>query len=189
MDSSPLTTLARVMHSLRAKLPASFTEVQGVLMFNRKFVAMAIAFTVVACLFAATSQSAPTDEPKARKATKDGETVSDDDKWMAGKLHGAQEILDGLMHGNSEKVEDHARRMLVLNLLESWVDKNRFSRPSDYEGQLNAFEYSLKELVRTAKAKDTRGSLDSYVRLTRSCVECHQLIRDGDKQETHATPK
>jgi len=102
-------------------------------------------------------------------------------KWMQIKLHASQEILAGLTNADFKKIEDQSRRLLVFHILENWLQENPFSGGSEYQGQLNSFEFATKELVRTSEAKDIDGALDSYVLLTRSCVECHKLIRDVPK--------
>jgi hypothetical protein len=47
---------------------------------------------------------------------------------------------------------------------------------ADYQGQLNDFEFSTKELIRQADDEDIDGALKSYVAMTKSCVNCHELI-------------
>lgn len=102
-------------------------------------------------------------------------------KWMQIKLHSSQEILAGLTNGDFQKIEDQSRRLLVFNILENWRRENSLARDSEYQGQLNAFEFATKELARNAQSKNIDGALDSYVLLTRSCVECHKVIRDVPK--------
>jgi len=102
-------------------------------------------------------------------------------KWMQLKLHSSQEILAGLTHGDFKKIEEQGRRLLVFNILENWRLENSLVKDSEYRGQLNSFEFATKELVRNADSKNIDGALNSYLLLTRSCVECHKLIRDVPK--------
>lgn len=104
----------------------------------------------------------------------------DRDAWMQVKLTSAQQILAHLTSGDFEKLQTSARRMQVMNLLEQWSRDEDFTDKSDYEGQLNAFEFATKELIRHADDKDIDGALKSYVALTESCVNCHKLIRDTE---------
>ena len=104
----------------------------------------------------------------------------DHDGWMHLKLLSSQQAFDGLTHGEFHKVETAARCMLVLNLLEDWAKEREIKQRSQYRAQLNAFEFAVKELVRTAEDHNTEGALDAYVSMTRSCVRCHELIRDRD---------
>lgn len=103
---------------------------------------------------------------------------SERDRWMAVKLASSQQVLEHLTRGDFEKLQTSARRMQVLNFLEQWTRDEDFQRKSDYQGQLNAFEFATKELIRHAGDKNVEGSLKSYTALTESCVRCHQLIRD-----------
>ena len=102
-------------------------------------------------------------------------------KWMQRKLHTSQEILAGLTSGDLKSVENEARRLMVFNLLENWLRDNPLANKSGYQGQLNAFEFATKELVRNSETGNVDGALEAYIGLTRSCVECHKLIRDVPK--------
>ncbi|WP_437229884.1 hypothetical protein SH661x_001672 [Planctomicrobium sp. SH661] len=115
------------------------------------------------------------------KAEQPDQNQTESNKWMQLKLHSSQEILAGLTNGDFKKIEDQSRRLLVFNILENWRRENPLARDSEYQGQLNSFEFAVKELVRHSEAKEIDGALDAYVRLTRSCVECHKVIRDAPK--------
>lgn len=103
------------------------------------------------------------------------------DRWMQAKLHATQEIFAGLTKGNMDTVATNARRMQSVHILEQWLSDTGFEDRSDYQGQLNAFEYANKELIRFADADDVDGALGAYIKLSESCVHCHQLIRDAKK--------
>ncbi len=103
---------------------------------------------------------------------------TDHDRWMAAKLVSAQNIFGDLTHGDFESLEENARRMQVINLLEQWMRDANFEHKSEYEGQLNAFEFATKELVRHAGDHNTDGALQAYLDMTASCVHCHELIRE-----------
>jgi hypothetical protein len=103
------------------------------------------------------------------------------DRWMQVKLKSAQDIFAGLTSGDFSQVETSARRMQVLHILEQWSKRHDFEEKSDYEGQLNAFEFATKELVRHARHKDAEGALNAYTQMSQSCVRCHMLIRDVEQ--------
>jgi hypothetical protein len=103
------------------------------------------------------------------------------DRWMQVKLKSAQDIFAGLTNGDFDQVETSARRMQVLHILEQWSKRHEFEEKSDYEGQLNAFEFATKELVRTARQRNAEGSLNAYTQMSQSCVRCHMLIRDVER--------
>ena len=119
-------------------------------------------------------------QPTVKKAPQedDDKSATNANKWMRLKLHSSQEIFAALTRGDGQQIEMNARRMLVLNLLEKWIADNPLTDQSDYQAQLNAFEFATKELVRTGKSNDIDGALHAYGLLANSCVKCHQLIRD-----------
>jgi hypothetical protein len=102
----------------------------------------------------------------------------DENAWMRAKLNGSQNILAHLTTGDIAAVAADARRMQVMNYMEDWLTASEIQELSEYRGQLNAFEFSTKELIRHAEDGNVDGALDSYVDMTRTCVKCHQLIRD-----------
>ena len=104
------------------------------------------------------------------------------DRWMSVKLTSAQRILEDLTTGDFERLAADARRMHVMNFLEQWLREEDFEEKSDYQGQLNAFEFSTKELIRHAADENSEGSLKAYVAMTESCVRCHDLIRDHNNE-------
>jgi len=102
------------------------------------------------------------------------------DQWMQIKLSASEEVFKGLTGGDFKKIEMNARRLLVMNIMEQWSqERKEFKHRSEYEGQLNAFEFATKELIRTSKDHDIDGALKAYMGLTQSCVECHKLLRDA----------
>lgn len=104
----------------------------------------------------------------------------DRDAWMEVKLTSAQQILKDLTSGDFKGLQTSARRMQVMNFLEQWQRDEDFEKKSDYQGQLNAFEFATKELIRNAGDENVDGALKAYVAMTESCVRCHQLIRDSE---------
>lgn len=135
----------------------------------------AIAVAVVA----ADNEKKKSKENQKEPATAQKEDESD--RWMHAKLHSAQQIFAGLTQGDLEVVKKRAQYMAVVNVLEDWVKKSEFKKKSAYQGQLNAFEFANKELIRNADDENIDGALEAWVKLSRSCVECHKLIRDPSK--------
>lgn len=112
---------------------------------------------------------------------KDSDKEKAADRWMLAKLESSQQIFAGLTRGDLDTVKQRAQGMLLINFLESWLRDNEFTKKSAYQGQLNAFEFANKELIRNAGDGDIDGTLNAWQRLSRSCVECHKLIRDTKK--------
>ena len=138
-------------------------------------VVSAVAMAVVAADKEKKKPKEGQDEPVASKKETEG------DRWMQAKLHSAQQIFAGLTQGDLEVVKKRAQYMAVVNVLEDWLKKGDFKKKSAYQGQLNAFEFANKELIRHAEDDNIDGALEAWVKLSRSCVECHKLIRDPAK--------
>lgn len=116
---------------------------------------------------------------KADRPAAGDEKQDDDEKsWMQSKLAGSQKVLADLTSGDLQGVALGARRMQFMNMLEEWLTASELKDTSAYREQLNTFEFATKELVRHAEDADLDGALDSYVKMTRTCVQCHKVIRD-----------
>ena len=111
----------------------------------------------------------------------DEQSRKESNKWMESKLRFSQEIFAALTRGDAKTIETNARRMLMVNIVEQWKVKKPYMDSSEYEAQLNAFEYATKELARTSRNNNIGGASDAYVLLAKSCVKCHQVLRDADK--------
>ena len=129
-----------------------------------------IALMVVVTMFTGTATADESAKPDKQKG----------DVWMRLKLKSSQAIFDGLMHADFESVNRSARAMHGVGVLEKWLRDNSYVNSSDYEGQLNAFEYANKELIRTSSNRDVDGALKAYLKLSESCVMCHKHVRDSN---------
>jgi hypothetical protein len=97
--------------------------------------------------------------------------------WMKQKLSATQNILAGLTKGDFEAIDKNAQSMLVMEYLEKWL---RADTPG-YNIKLKDFEYANKALRLAAKEKNMDGATIAYIQLTLSCVHCHKLVRDVEK--------
>ena len=98
----------------------------------------------------------------------------------AKQLH-AQRIFAGLTEGDFKKIEAGASAMYGAGVLEKWLAGRKFDQAHVYEGQVNTFEQSVKELAHHARQKDIEEALDSYIMMSRTCVRCHRMLRDIPK--------
>lgn len=138
------------------------------------FVTAAVAIVPLSYLLSDEKQEAVLPDPSEAKSQRDI------DRWMQIKLKSSQEVFAGLMNGDFEAVRTNVRRMQVLGLMEAWSRRRgEYVGRSDYEKQLNAFDDATKELLREADRSDVEGTLEAYVKLSRSCVRCHQVVRDA----------
>jgi len=123
-------------------------------------------------LFLCCNNGMSEDKPKSVK--------SKADQWMEAKLATSQRVFESLTRGDFPSLEENSRRLVVLNFMEQWIRSNSYVDKSDYQGQLNAFEFATKELIRHAQSQDIEGALGAYVKMSQSCVRCHELIRTED---------
>lgn len=140
-----------------------------------------VAVTAIAVSVFAADKDKKKPQETAKEPAAEQKTADEGDRWMQAKLHSAQQIFAGLTQGDLEVVKKRAQYLAVINVLEDWLKKREFKKKSAYQGQLNAFEFANKELIRNAEDENIDGALEAWVKLSRSCVECHKLIRDPGK--------
>lgn len=146
---------------------------------------IAVTLIVGSPLFVSQTQEVP-QQGTTEKSQKSGEKKPAQkkkrkaDTWMKAKKDHSHDIFDGLIAGDFRKIENASLKMMGNNILERWLaDRKDYENSFSYHGQLNAFDYSTRELWRFAKQKDMDGALQAYGVMSRSCVRCHYLIRDG----------
>jgi hypothetical protein len=97
--------------------------------------------------------------------------------WMRTKSAHAENILAGLTEGDFSKVKDSAETLNVASYLEALY---RTDVPG-YKQQVDQFVAANETLIRMSKDKNLLGATMAYNQLTLSCVQCHQIVRDGKK--------
>lgn len=130
-----------------------------------------------------TSDAADT---KPRKKT--GKSGSGD-RWMELKLASSQLIFAELTRGNLEGVAKQAKAGRVVDALEYWLRTSEFRKQSEYQKQLNLYQFATRELARQADDGNIDGALESWLDVNRSCVECHKLLRDHGHAESVTKPE
>lgn len=123
-------------------------------------------------------------EPETSRPAQENKSNEDDgDPLMKAKLIGSQAILEQLMKGEMSAVSESAARMQVMSLMENWfIGDEKNERTSKYRQQLNRFDFATKELIRHADDGKIDEAFESYTEMTRTCVQCHKLIRDVPAQ-------
>jgi hypothetical protein len=120
-------------------------------------------------------------EPETSRAAQENKSKEDGgDPLMKAKLIGSQAILEQLLRGEMSAVSESAARMQVMSLMENWfIGNEKNERTSKYRQQLNRFDFATKELIRHADDGDIEEAFESYTEMTRTCVQCHKLLRDA----------
>lgn len=93
--------------------------------------------------------------------------------WMKQKLTYSSRILEGLAKGDMDLVNQNATAMRGLNKVEYFVRRE----PANYRTQLNVFQFSVDELIRTSRENNLDGATLAFTQMTISCVNCHKQIR------------
>jgi hypothetical protein len=94
---------------------------------------------------------------------------------MIDKLQNAQKLLEGIALGKFDKIEKHAGELVRISKTAEWLNAHKAPR---YELFSNEFQRSAEEIAKKAKDKNMDGVTLAYFDLTKSCVRCHQHIRD-----------
>lgn len=150
-------------------------------------IAFAIGLTALASDPAKKSKQGTTtqlqDTDKASTKVADAEKKDDKtgrgDRWMGLKLASSQFIFAELTRGNLEGVAQQARASQVVDALEYWLRGHTFRQQSEYQKQLNRYQFATRELARHADDGNIDGALESWLDVNRSCIECHKLLRDN----------
>lgn len=95
-------------------------------------------------------------------------------KFMRGKLSSAQQVLEGLVTEDFDKIDKAALHMLTMAAAEEW----RVSEDPLYAHHSEAFRKVAKSLRKRSADRDIEGAALQYVQLTLSCIECHRFVRD-----------
>jgi hypothetical protein len=97
--------------------------------------------------------------------------------WMQKKLEYSERILAGLVSRDFDRMAKTAHSMGALSHIEKWVHGNT----KEYRAQLQVFQNANDQLERMAENENLDGAALAYVQLTLSCVNCHKVVRDGQR--------
>jgi hypothetical protein len=93
---------------------------------------------------------------------------------MIDKLTNSQKLLEGIALGKFDKIEKHADELIRISKTAEWLAQ----KTPRYEQFSNEFQRAAEELAKKAKAKNMDGVTLAYFDLTKSCVRCHQYLRE-----------
>jgi gamma-glutamylcysteine synthetase len=93
---------------------------------------------------------------------------------MIDKLQNSQKLLEAIALGKFDKIEKHANELVRISKTAEWLAQKR----PRYEQFSNEFQQAAEEIARKAKAKNMDGVTLAYFDLTKSCVRCHQHMRE-----------
>jgi hypothetical protein len=93
---------------------------------------------------------------------------------MIDKLRHAQGLLQGIALADFNKITASAEELITLSRTAEWF---AFKTPR-YEVLSNDFQRAAEVIIQKAKARNMDGVVLAYMDLTKSCVHCHQYMRE-----------
>lgn len=95
-------------------------------------------------------------------------------QMMVDKLQNAQKLMEGIALGKFDRIEHHANELARISRLAEWLaDKS-----PRYKVFSSEFQGASEDIARKAAAKNMDGVTLAYLDLARSCVRCHQYVRE-----------
>ena len=96
---------------------------------------------------------------------------------MHQKLVHAQAAIEGLALEEFDKIEKSGRELLVISEQAQW---SKIQTPK--YNQLSAeFRSNVAKMIESAQSKNLDGATMNFMQVTMSCVECHKIVRSGQK--------
>jgi hypothetical protein len=95
-------------------------------------------------------------------------------RMMTDKVKNAQALLEGLAMADYAKVTRSAEELIRISNTAEWV----VHKTARYETYGNEFRRAAEDIIQKAKAKNIDGVALGYGDLVRSCVRCHQYVRE-----------
>lgn len=93
--------------------------------------------------------------------------------FMQAKLAGSQDILDGLVTEDFEKIQKGTLRLQAITVAEEW----KLSDDQAYLDQSAEFRRVLGRLKASATSKNLDSAALNYLEMTISCIRCHKEFR------------
>lgn len=96
---------------------------------------------------------------------------------MQEKLLSAQSLVRDLALEDHIGIIRDGEKLLMIAKAGSWYQ----TESEDYLRYYNNFREAVQFLVDSAKAKNIEGEAMGYIRVTLSCMQCHNFVRSGRK--------
>lgn len=98
---------------------------------------------------------------------------------MRDKLSFATRALEGLSMEDFDKIAEAGNMMGIISRAAAWhiIPTEQYSRMS------KNFQEQARDMERHAKEKNLDAASLDYVRITLTCVQCHDYIRDNRRKK------
>ncbi len=94
--------------------------------------------------------------------------------FMRVKLQHSQNVVEGLVLGDFDKITKNSQEMSLLSLAASW----QVLQTPQYLEHSRKFRSAADSLTAAAKKKNLDKATEAYNLVTLRCVECHKYVRD-----------
>jgi hypothetical protein len=92
---------------------------------------------------------------------------------MYQKLAYQKQMLEALVTEDYESIDKASDALILISRESTWQS----IRTPGFQGKAKSFQLAAEDLKAAAKTKDMDRVALPFVRLTLSCVECHELVR------------
>lgn len=96
---------------------------------------------------------------------------------MQKKLHAAQSLLTGLALEDYTTIQKNGAVLTDVAKASKWHNSDK----PNYDRYFNNFLDSTQYLMEQAKDKNLEGVSMGYIRLTLTCMQCHNFVRENRK--------
>lgn len=103
-----------------------------------------------------------------------GQQAGSNSEFMRAKLEHSQELLEGLVLEDFDKMAKNSQELSLLSLAATW----QVIQTPEYVQQSLEFRRAADALTSAAKKKNLDGAALAYVNVTMKCVNCHKYVRD-----------
>ncbi|MBP9706368.1 MAG: hypothetical protein KBD78_01925 [Oligoflexales bacterium] len=133
------------------------------------------AFMILICSPLVHAESRLNDGTSADKKSKSSRSGTQ--QLMQEKLLSAQSLVRDLALEDHIGIIRDGEKLLMIAKAGSWYQ----TESEDYLRYYHNFREAVQFLVDSAKAKNIEGEAMGYIRVTLSCMQCHNFVRSGRK--------
>lgn len=102
-------------------------------------------------------------------------------RLMKTKLESSQEILSALTREDFKVLDKHGQKLIELSQAAAW----RVYETPGYRQDSQEFREHAQSLVQSAREKKLGDCTEAYIKIVRSCVQCHEHVRSYVGHEAH----
>ena len=121
-----------------------------------------VAIAIAACVYCSAQESPPQKGPTSNQLL------------MRDKLTYATKALEGLSMEDFNKIAEAGNMMGIISRAAAW----HVIPTDEYVRMSKNFQEQARDLERHAKEKNLDAASLDYMRITLTCVQCHNYIRD-----------